>query len=585
MQFLNSRRTSLWSVLAAVTLPTAACSSDANPDVARAASLPNALSVTQNVQMEGVRARRDDSALSAELDRSLPASPDLDVVGAVPIPALAWTDCGDGFQCATAAVPRDYSRPRGPTTNLAVTRLPARNASQRIGSLFVNFGGPGGTAVDTLHAFGALLFESLNERFDIVGFDPRGVGQSESPIDCQVNQETQGIYAQPFTTPQRLQGFVARARNFVDACVRNNSETTLRFASTANVARDMDALRAAVGDAKLSYLGFSFGTFLGATYASLFPGNYRALVLDGALDADQYINRPSEHLLVQTSGFERALDRFFEACAANQTACVGFGGSDPHAAFDDLVARADAAPIPATGDDPRPIDGDDIIWVAGNAIYAKQLWPALARALVAARDGDGTLVRQRANNSYGRNPDGSYDPGLDRYFALSAVEQRYPSSDVETYLGAGQAAWEMFDHAFWNSGYSELPIGLFPIHAQGVFRGPFRASTSAPAILVIGTTYDPATPYREAIRLATQLRNARLLTMQGDGHTAYGGNSACIDAAVDAYLNQGTVPAAGAACQQEVPFEQLQLQARAAEARRAALSALRADPAFVRALR
>jgi pimeloyl-ACP methyl ester carboxylesterase len=566
LRSLNSRLTSLLSVLAAVTLPTA-CSSDANPDV------------------DGVRASEENLALHPALDRSLSELTGLEVAAAPPIPSLNWADCGEGFQCATAAVPRDYSRPRGPSLNLAVTRLPARNVAQRLGSLFVNFGGPGGTAVDSLQAFGALLFESLNERFDIVGFDPRGVGQSESPIDCQVNQETQGIYAQPFTTPQRLQGFVARAHNYVDACVRNNSETTLRYASTANVARDMDALRAAVGDAKLSYLGFSYGTFLGATYASLFPANYRAIVLDGALDADQYINRPSEHLLVQTAGFERALDHFFQACAANQVACLGFGGNDPHAAFDDLVARADASPIPATGDDPRPVDGDDLIWVASNAIYSKQSWPGLAAALVAARDGDGTLVRQRTNNSYGRNPDGSFDAGLDRYFALSALEQRYPSSDVETYVAAGQASWEMFDHAFWNAGYSELPLGLFPIRAQGVFRGPFRVLASSPTILVVGTTYDPATPYREAIRLVAQLRNAQLLTMQGDGHTAYGGNSACIDAAVDAYLNQRTVPAAGTVCKQEVPFEQLQLQARVAEDRRAALSALRANPAFLRAIR
>ena len=248
------------------------------------------------------------------------------------------------------------------------------------------------------------------------------------------------------------------------------------------------------------------------------------------------------------------------------------------------MAQADASPIAATGDDPRPVDGDDIIWAAGGVVYAKQLWPSLAQALVAARDGDGTPIRELVNGSYGRNPDGSYDPGLDRYFALSAIEQRYTSSDVETYVAIGQAGWGMFDHAFWNTGYAELPLGLFPIRAQGVFRGPFRASASAPTILVVGTTYDPATPYREAIRLVTQLRNARLLTMQGDGHTAYGGNSACIDAAVEAYLNQGTVPAAGTVCQQEVPFEPLQL-AHAAEDRRAALSALRADPRFVRALR
>ena len=560
MQRLNSRSTSLLSLLAAIALPAAACSSDVDPGTT---SEPRSLTPAQSEEN--------------------PA--DLELAGSVPVPTLAWTDCAEGFQCATAALPRDYSRPRGPKVNIAVTRLPARNTAQRIGSLFVNFGGPGGDAVSSLHAFGAFLFETLNERFDIVGFDPRGTGESELPVDCKVNQETQGIYAQPFTTPQALDGFAARARSLVEACVRNNSDTTLRYASTGNAARDMDVLRAAVGDAKLSYLGFSYGTFLGATYASLFPSNYRALVLDGALDADAYINRPSENLLVQTAGFERALDRFFEACAANQTACLGFGGTDPHAAFDDLVARANANPIAATGDDPRPVDGDDIIWAAGGIVYAKQLWPQLAQALVAARDGDGTLMRDLSNGSYGRNPDGTFDPGLDRYFVLSAIEQRYTSSDVDTYVAAGQASWEMFDHAYWNTGYSELSLGLFPTHAQGVFRGPFRASPSAPATLVVATTYDPATPYRGSIRLVNQLRNARLLTMQGDGHTAYGGNSPCIDAAVDAYLNQGTLPAAGTVCKQDVPFEQFQLRARDTQDRWAALSALRADPKFVRALR
>jgi pimeloyl-ACP methyl ester carboxylesterase len=448
--------------------------------------------------------------------------------------------------------------------------------------MFVNFGGPGGTAVDIVQAYGALLFETLNERFDIVGFDPRGVGQSENPVDCKVNQETQGIYAQPFTTPQRLQGFVARARNYVDACLRTNTDA-LKYASTANVARDMDVLRAAVGDAKLTYFGFSYGTFLGTTYASLFPANYRALVLDGPIDADQYINHPSENLRSQTAAFERALDRFFQACAANQTACLGFGGSDAHAAYDNLVKQADASPIPATGDDPRPIDGDDLNWAVGNSVYAKQNWPSLAQALVAARDGDGTLIRQLSNSGYGRLDDGSFDPLLDRYFTLSAVEQRYISTDVDAYLASGLQSWGMFDHAYWNSGYSELPLGLFPIDAQGVFRGPFRASNSAPTILVVGTTYDPATPYRGAINLVSQLRNARLLTMQGDGHTAYGGNSPCIDAAVDAYVGQGALPAEGTVCQQDVPFEQLQVAlARTAPDRRAAL---RMDPKFVRALR
>jgi pimeloyl-ACP methyl ester carboxylesterase len=563
---LNSR-SSLLSLFAVI-LPIAACSDAAS--VAPTASESPPLAVGDTPSLEGDR---------AALASSTPAE-----VSAAPIPALSWADCGEGFQCATAAVPRDYSRPRGATMNIAVTRLPARNAAQRIGSLFVNFGGPGGTAVDSLQAFGALLFETLNERFDIVGFDPRGVGQSEGSIDCHVNQETEGLYAQPFTTPSRLQGFVARARSYVAACVRNTPDT-FRYATTANVARDMDALRAAVGDAKLSYLGFSYGTFLGATYASLFPQNYRALVLDGGLDPDQYINRPSDHLRQQTAAFERAIDRFFEGCAQNQEACRGFGGADPHAAFDGLVLRANASPIAATGDDPRPIDGDDINWAIGGAVYAKQAWAGLATALAAASAGDGTLIRQMVNNSYGRNPDGTYDAGLDRYMALSAIEQKYTSRNADTFIALGEASWGMFDHAYWNAGYSELPFALYPVEGQGVFRGPFRVNDSSPTILVVGTTYDPATPYREGVRLATQLRNARLLTMQGDGHTAYGGNSPCIDASVDAYLNDLTVPAEGTTCKQEAPFELAKPVAGLTRDRRTELSALHADPRFLRAIR
>jgi pimeloyl-ACP methyl ester carboxylesterase len=501
---------------------------------------------------------------------------------AAPVPTLNWTDCADGFQCATAALPRDYAHPRGAKLNVAVTRLPARNAEQRIGSLFVNFGGPGGAAVAALHNFGKDLFVTLNERFDIVGIDPRGAGETEGAIDCHVDQEKLGLYAQPFTTPQNLNGYIARARAYADACVRDNA-AILPYVSTASVARDMDAIRAAMGESKLSYLGFSYGTFLGATYASLFPANYRGLVLDGAIDADQYMNRPTDNLRLQSAGFERAFDRFFEACAGNQTACLGFGGTDPHAAYDNLVAQANASPLPATGTDTRPVDGEDINWAVFTLLYAKQQWPLLAQMLSSAQAGDGTLVRSLANSGYGRLDDGTYDPGLDRYFALSGAEQRY-TSDVSVFLQAGYTSWGMFDHAWWNTGYSELPFGLLSVRAKGVFHGPFRASTSALPVLVVATTYDPATPYRGSVGLIDQLKNARLLTMQGDGHTAYGGNSPCIDAAVDAYLNAGTVPPAGTVCIQDAPFEQIAPQAAALRTQRDARASLRANLQFVRAL-
>jgi pimeloyl-ACP methyl ester carboxylesterase len=467
---------------------------------------------------------------------------------------LSWKACGEeGFQCATARLPRDYDRPGGRKLEIAVTRLPATGPERRIGSLFVNFGGPGGTTNDILRAIGKDLFGALTDRFDLVGFDPRGVGESSPSIDCKVNQETEGLYSTPFVTPDNLviADWVARARRLADRCRELNADI-LPYVSTANVARDMDRLRQAVGDRKLNYLGFSYGTFLGATYASLFGKRYRALVLDGALDADQYVNRPTEGLFEQTQGFERALGRFFQACAAHQDVC-GFGGDDPWTAYDELLERMYAQPLPATGEHPEPVDGDDLITATFATLYAKQAWPDLATALVQAAAGDGTVVRQIVDSYYGLLPDGTYDPLTDRYFTIGAIEQRYPR-DLDVFLDAGRRSFALFDHFWSNTGYVELPYALLGVKGRDVFRGPFRANPKATPTLVIGTTYDPATPYKGAKRLVADLGNARLLTMRGDGHTAFGGNSACIDAAVEMYLEDLVVPPAGTVCRQEVPF-------------------------------
>lgn len=464
---------------------------------------------------------------------------------------LVWADCGDGWQCAALEVPRDYRRPKGNTFTLAITRLPARDLADRRGVLFVNFGGPGGTVVESLHAFGADLFAAANQHLDIVGVDPRGVGLTQPSVDCEANQETEGIYSQPFPIPLALdaRALVRKSRAYVERCKDLNGEV-LRYLSTVNTARDMDRVREAMGERKLNYFGFSYGTYLGSTYATLFPKRYRAMVLDGPVDLDAYGNRPMENLREQSDGFERALARFFQACAANQAFC-GFGGSDPLAAFDLLVAQANATPLPAAGAD--PVDGDDVIAGAALAMYAKQFWPFLVDALQLASAGDGTGFRFLADAFYGKNGDGTFDPGLDRYFLIGALDQRY-KDDVDLYLDAGNHAWGLFEHAWWNSGYAELSYGLFDVRPNDVYRGPFRGSKRAPTMLIVVTRYDPATPYRGGLRTAAQLGNTRLLTMQGDGHTAYGGNSACIDAAVDAYVESLTLPPLGTVCQQQVPF-------------------------------
>jgi pimeloyl-ACP methyl ester carboxylesterase len=473
---------------------------------------------------------------------------------------LDWADCGDaGAQCATAKVPKDYDNPRGGTLDIAVAKSPATGTpSERIGSLFFNFGGPGAFAAPYVEAFGADLFPVLNKRFDIIGMDPRGT-DIDNGVDCKANQETQGVYSQPFVTPDNVNpaALVRKVSSYINRCITLNGDV-LKYLSTANVARDMNSVREAVGDKKLTYLGFSYGTFLGATIQSLFPGKTRAVVLDGALDPDQYINDPLGSLDEQTAGFERAISRFMIACAADQAGC-GFGHGDPLGVADALIDQGDAHPFPAAQAPDRPVDGDDIRAALVQEVYATFLWPELADALAKLEHGDGSGIRDIMDNRfYSRNDDGTYGPGTDRYFLLSADEQNYPR-DVKSFLKAGQASYFDYDHAFWNHGYAELNWGLYPVQAKDTFEGPWRTGKNDPTTLVVGTRYDPATPYKEAKRLVKQLGNARLLTMTGDGHTAYDGfpddgfNSECTDKAVEAYLFTLALPPEGTKCNQDGP--------------------------------
>ncbi|SDY63029.1 TAP-like protein [Geodermatophilus africanus] len=475
------------------------------------------------------------------------------------VPQLTWAACGmtepataAGVQCATADLPMDHDQPEGARVQIALARVPATDQANRIGSLFVNPGGPGGEYVTRLQQAGADRFAGLNPRFDIVAFAPRGVAPSTPAIDCQVDPETGGPVVTPTPTPLDvdLDALVARAERYVDACLATNGPI-LEHLSTANVARDLDLLRAAVGDEQLSYLGFSYGTAIGATYASLFPDGYRALVLDAAVDAEGYVNDPLSFTAEQAGGFEIALARFTEACAVDQVACSGFGGTDPYLAYDQLLAGAEARPVPADAypADPRPVTADDIRLVTARLLYAKQLWGLLGLVLSEAANGDASFIRALIDQVFLADS----TPG-DRQFAISASEQHYPQDDLQVYLDRGAEAWASFPHFGGNSGYTEIHYALWPVRDEDAFAGPFEASGSAPAPLVIGTTYDPATPYAWAERLADDLGTARLLTMEGDGHAAYGGASACIDRSTEAYLVDGNLPAAGTVCRQETVF-------------------------------
>ncbi len=469
------------------------------------------------------------------------------------VPTLRWSACEDGFECATARVPRDHARPDGPSFELALIRLPAQDRARRIGSLFVNPGGPGGSGVEFVRGAAKTSLAPLADRFDIVGFDPRGVGASRPAVDCETNPERRGPFALPLPRPTRASeaALLRRVRRYLSRCLAEN-RGFLPYLSTANVARDLDLLRRAVRDRRLSYLGYSYGTQLGATYASLFPGRARALVLDGAVDAEANLNRPLQTVQEQTQGFEVALGRFMQACAGQPEDCR-FGGGDPWNAYDELLGRLDRDPVPAG--ESRPVSGDDVRIATTYLLYSKQLWPVLGVALAAANAGDGELIRLVVDEFYGRREDGTYEPSTDQFVAIAGVDA-VREGNADTYLRAGRESYRLFEHFWFNSGYGDLAFGLWPVAARGVFRGPFENPRSAAPALVVGTTYDPATPYIWARVLTEDLGNARLLTMRGDGHTAaFGENSACVDLAVEAYVETGRLPAPRTVCRQDVPFD------------------------------
>ena len=494
------------------------------------------------------------TAVLAALWLSAPAAaaePPPGGVAGVSVPRLPWVDCGQGFQCATATVPRDYQDPAAGTFELALVRSTARDQARRIGTLFLDPGGPGGSGVDLVRDEAADL-APLNARFDLVGFDPRGVGASRPAVDCLTDAENELFSRQPFLRPGlSVRGLRAGARYYGDRCLERNPGV-LPYVSTANVARDLDLLRAAVGDARLTYLGFSYGTAIGATYASLFGDRVRALVLDGAVQSATWHRDPIQAQDDFSAGFEQALDRFFARCAAEQARC-GFGGGDPKRAFDALLARLDAAPLRQP--DGRVVDGDAMRLVALASMYQPQLWQVLALAASRAEAGDGTIARQVADVALGRDNQGHFDPAGDQLLSIFALDGEWPRG-TGVYVRAGRRAARRYPHFFFNTGFPLLVYGTYPVRPRGVFRGPYHLTATAPAALVVGNRYDPATPYADAVALTRELGNARLLTMDGDGHTAaFNGVSPCVDLSVTVYLVSLRLPPAGTVCPQQVePF-------------------------------
>ena len=458
---------------------------------------------------------------------------------AAAVPKLAWRACGDGVQCATAAVPLDHDQPRGAKIRLAVVRRPARGPAQRIGSVFFNPGGPGDSGVEQVR--GLAGGGRLNERFDFVGFDPRGVGASRPAVRCASDREKDALFrGLPRLRPGTLARYLALGDRIAAGCRRRTPSSILRHLSTADAARDLDLLRRAVGDPKLTYIGYSYGTELGAVYATLFPKSVRAMALDGGVDHLRFTRDALGWSLGRASTSEAALGRFFGFCEASPGDCP-YADHDPRGAFDGLMTRLRAAPIAGTASDPRSLDDTLARVAAFAAMYDRTAWPGLGAGLAAARDGDSGVLRLMADRVVHRGSGGSYDNYLDANTVITANDSRPPTRaayarHLRSLLGRSPhfADFTMLLDAARRT--------LSP--GDDAYRGRLRYPSGPPALLVVASTGDNATPYASGAALARQLGNARLLTREGDGHTAFRFSS-CIREHMYAYVLDGVLPPPG----------------------------------------
>ena len=458
---------------------------------------------------------------------------------------LDWQPCDSGFQCARLLVPFDYARPNGPWFTLPVIKLPAADPAQRIGALVINPGGPGVSGV--AYALGARqeFPAQILDRFDIVGFDPRGVGGSQPALNCLTGPQLDTFLAtddEP-SDPAQLARLIAASKQFAAQCERH-SAALLPYVGTPNAARDMDVLRSALGESQLTYLGKSYGTYLGAWYAQLFPHRVRALVLDGAVDPDASALAAT---VAQAQGFQGAFASFAAWCLAASGCPFGRGGgvAGAEARVEGLITRANSVPLANHLGDAQVADGAMLLNGVADALYSKAFWPLLASALASAFSGDGSRLLELANQLYERNPNGTYSTLADAVTAIDCLDRPWPRSLAawQSAASAAAKAAPMFGAALiWGS----LTCAYWPVPA---YPQPRIQAAGAPPILVVGTLRDPATPYRWAQALVGDLSSGVLLGWNGDGHTAYGEGSACVDTVVNDYLIKLAVPRNGTICQ------------------------------------
>ncbi|WDZ85742.1 alpha/beta hydrolase [Micromonospora cathayae] len=499
-------------------------------------------------------------------------------VDRVPTPRIAWTPCYDYAECATVRVPLDYDQPHGPTTALAVLRVKARDQQRRIGSLFVNPGGPGGAGTSLALAAPYFLGDDVLDRFDVVGVDPRGVGGSEQ-VRCFRSPEEQaeqlaGLNVAFPTTKAEEKAYVAASRAIGRACSTTGQPLSGAM-STAQVARDMDVLRRAVGDRKLSFLGFSYGSALGQQYANMFPDRFRALAIDGVLGPREWVGKPAsgattqEDRLRSAQGASKALREVLARCAkAGRDACAL--GSDPAASFDLVAQRLRAKPLVIEDPDLGPVTFGYADFVTNTLImlyspdgYASVV--AMTAELLVLTDPDTATARRsstsaallnrvdQARSQVSRYDDG-YDNSLETFLGVDCTDAYHPGDAILWPAFAARAdRRDPYFGRLWTWGTSPCARNTWTVRDEDAYTGPFDRRTAAP-VLVVGNYWDPSTNYQGAVSAARTLPNSRLLSSDSWGHTAYG-TSACATGAVDRYLLTGVPPAEGTVCVGDVqPF-------------------------------
>jgi pimeloyl-ACP methyl ester carboxylesterase len=457
---------------------------------------------------------------------------------------LTWTTCASNLTCAWLTVPLDYANPTGATIRLRVSKATATGpAESRQGSLVVNPGGPGASGLDFAAYVAQGLAPDVAREFDIVGFDTRGVGRS-APITCMTGAQTTRFLRADPTPDGRAEErrLMSQGARLADGCLRM-SPAIARHVGSEDTARDLDVLRQALGDDRLNWLGFSYGTYLGTLYAEQFPDRVGRFVLDGALDPSLDIMEVSRG---QSSGFQVAMKRFASDCSRRSTCPYPGSANRVLKGINQLLASIETSPLP-TGSGRRLVQAE-ALGAMFYSMYSPSIWSTLRRALQQAKQGNGLGLQSIFDYANERTGPNSYATNMASAFPAIACWDA-PPAPGQAGLRSAAAAWsrnarvpEMARAMAWGNAVCSRWYG----HAT---REPAPAATTTTApILVVGTRYDPATPYPWAVALAEQLPTATLLSYVGDGHTAYGAGSRCVDRAIDTFLLTGTPPPGGSVC-------------------------------------